>query len=138
MKKLLILLMFFTSASYADEVVVHLGSYHTAYRSELKQGNALNEVNLGIGWQNDKWSAGIYRSSQSEDVTYAARKWTHGNFFVFAGLANADPTIAPIVPFVGAGVDLGTLQLVAFPSVIHLPDRDEVFTTIGVSLKFGI
>jgi hypothetical protein len=78
MKAIALALLMFCGLARGDEIVVHLGSYHTSrsYETEVTgEFKRYNNVNPGIGyrWKNG-WALGTYWNSYKKQTVYVSKE----------------------------------------------------------------
>jgi hypothetical protein len=77
MKRFLCAVLLAPLVASADEIIVHVGSYHQddSYYHDGSQGT-YNNFNPGIGYLTDScWTIGMYKNSYKELSVYAGKSW---------------------------------------------------------------
>lgn len=94
--------------------------------------DAANEVHPAIGFQNDKFSAGVFKNSEGNISTWAARRFNKGGGFMEIGLATGYEA-APVVPVVRVGKSFKNLEL--FLSPAFNTDASRLGAVVGAQLR---
>jgi hypothetical protein len=76
MRALLLALLLFCGSTHADEVILHLGSYHTNRTYEFgTDTRSYNNENPGLAYRrSDGWAVGAYWNSYKKTTVYIAKE----------------------------------------------------------------
>jgi hypothetical protein len=108
MRALLLAVLVLCGSARADEIIVHLGSYHSIRSYESVGGTqTYNNVNPGLGYRrSDGWALGVYWNSYREPTVYLSKELMFTEHFgVEVGLGTgyrivSNKVVMPIGAFV--------------------------------------
>jgi hypothetical protein len=153
---LAIAFLFLVGAANADEIIVHVGSYHTSRTHEEYtdyvniRGDVLyretvnvpyNNTNPGIGYKTDEgWMVGYYDNSYNKPTFYAGKEWMFTDHFgAMLGLGTGYKQAIgyEISPLGGLVYKIPVTQTVTI-NTIFLPPIGKITGVVHLALSFKL